>query len=230
MPTILLLEGARRRLPDGAVVAPAERLEAPGRRHGGRDRARRRRSRPVPRHRGPRAGSRGALETVRAVRADPVARDVPLLVLAPPRPRRSRPPRGGGPRLPRKRRARGGARRSPAAPRPSRARRAARESRGARLDLARRTPDRGARHRHLLVGVLHRDERASARRRAPRDQLQASPRPVRQDRDGRSHRRAAHDGPELRLRRPLLPASAEREPAHRRLPRAPHETRRRRSG
>lgn len=84
MPTILLLEGARRRLPEGPswlrrsdwklldVATAAETVRA------------------VAAH-GPslvivdlEQDPEGALEAVRAVRADPVARDVPLLVLTPP--------------------------------------------------------------------------------------------------------------------------------------------------
>ncbi|MGZ5428405.1 MAG: hypothetical protein ACXWFS_05290, partial [Thermoanaerobaculia bacterium] len=84
MPTILLLEGARRRLPEGPSwlrrsdwklvdVATAEETV-----------------RAVAAH-GPslvivdlEEDPEGALETVRTVRADPAARNVPLLVLAPP--------------------------------------------------------------------------------------------------------------------------------------------------
>ncbi len=84
MPTILLLEGARRRLPEGPSwlrrsdwrlldVATAEETV-----------------RAVAAHRPSlvivdlEQDPESALETVRAVRADPAARDVPLLVLAPP--------------------------------------------------------------------------------------------------------------------------------------------------
>jgi CheY-like chemotaxis protein len=84
MPTILLLEGARRRLPEGPSwlrrsdwklldVATAEETVRAVATHG-----------PslviVDLEQYP----EGALETVRAVRADPVARDVTLLVLTPP--------------------------------------------------------------------------------------------------------------------------------------------------
>ena len=84
MPTILLLEGARRRLPKGPSwlrrsdwklldVATAEETVRAVAAHG-----------PslviVDLEQDP----EGALETVRAVRADPGARNVPLLVLAPP--------------------------------------------------------------------------------------------------------------------------------------------------
>ena len=84
MPTILLLEGARRRLPEGPSwlrrsdwklldVATVEETVRAVAAHG-----------PslviVDLEQDP----EGALEAVRAVRADPVARDVPLLVLTPP--------------------------------------------------------------------------------------------------------------------------------------------------
>lgn len=84
MPTILLLEGARRRLPEGPSwlrrsdwrlldVATAEETVGAVAAH-----------RPslviVDLEHDP----EGALETVRAVRSDPATRDVPLLVLAPP--------------------------------------------------------------------------------------------------------------------------------------------------
>ena len=84
MPTILLLEGARRRLPEGPSwllrsdwklldVATAEETV-----------------RAVAAHRPSlvivdlEEDPEGALEAVRAMRADPLARDVPLLVLTPP--------------------------------------------------------------------------------------------------------------------------------------------------